>query len=502
MKKLDKELDRPGWKLAHIILLVLGTAFLASGAFTPVLWFDESYTVGLMNHDFWDMCVIASYDVHPHLYYILLKLVTMVTGNSIVVMRLFSVLGGALIGLLGYTHIRRDFGARVGFWFSFFTFAMPVMFKYALQIRMYTWAALFITLTAIYAWRAAYQPECWKKNWILFAVFSLASAYTHYFGLFSVIVINLFLLAYTLKNRQHILRWLLFGLIQIVAYLPGAWVLLRQMNEGGAVWIEVKYPQVLENTLDFYFIGGYTENATDMSQWDFYSSTIVSGVVWIFFLVMLILRLRKNPKDAKPAVVALLADLGIIAVTFFVSLFREIYFVRYTMVFYGLIVFFFAYLMSGVKWKVVQILVAAVFLAVTVRWAIPAYESNYDVSATAVEDKLGGVMQDGDVMLLNDRMGAFITVKFPDLDLYYYNPYDHNEDRAFQALAHEVHIVHDTQQVEEDLQDYTGNIWVFNQDSVFCDLVEQLPDTRQVETINIATKYYFYSYDLVLYQKG
>ena len=204
MKKLDKELDRPGWKLAHIILLVLGTAFLASGAFTPVLWFDESYTVGLMNHDFWDMCVIASYDVHPHLYYILLKLVTMVTGNSIVVMRLFSVLGGALIGLLGYTHIRRDFGARVGFWFSFFTFAMPVMFKYALQIRMYTWAALFITLTAIYAWRAAYQPERWKKNWILFAVFSLASAYTHYFGLFSVIVINLFLLAYTLKNRQHI----------------------------------------------------------------------------------------------------------------------------------------------------------------------------------------------------------------------------------------------------------------------------------------------------------
>ena len=182
-----------------------------------------------------------------------------------------------------------------------------------------------------------------------------------------------------------------------MAYLPGAWVLLRQMNEGGAVWIEVKYPQVLENTLDFYFIGGYTENATDMSQWDFYSSTIVAGVVWIFFLVMLILRLRKNPKDAKPAVVALLADLGIIAVTLFVSLFREIYFVRYTMVFYGLIVFFFAYLMSGVKWKVVQVLVAAIFIAVTVRWAIPAYESNYDVSATAVEDKLGGVMQDGDV---------------------------------------------------------------------------------------------------------
>ena len=501
MKYRRQEQNNPRLTLAHIVLLVLGAAFLVSGAFFPAIWFDESYTVGLMNQNLWDMCVIASYDVHPHLYYILLKLVTMVFGNSIIVMRLFSVAGGILLALLGFTHIRRDFGAKTGFWFSFFTFAMPVMFKYALQIRMYTWAALFITLTAIYAWRAAYQPERWKKNWILFAVFSLASAYTHYFGLFSVIVINLFLLAYTLKNRQHILRWLLFGLIQIVAYLPGAWVLLRQMNEGGAVWIEVKYPQVLENTLDFYMIGGYTESATDMSPWNIYC-TILAGAVWAFFLVMLILRLRKNPKDAKPALVAWLVDLAIIAVTLFVSLFREIYFVRYTMVFYGLIVFFFAYLMSGVKWKTVQIVVAAVFLAVTVGWAVPAYESNYDVSATAVEDKLGGVIQDGDVMLLNDRMGAFITVKFPNLDLYYYNPYDDNEDRAFQALAYQVHIVHDTQQVEEDLQDYTGNIWVFNQDSVFCDLVEQLPDTRQVETINIATKYYFYSYDLVLYQKG
>ena len=502
MKHANPDLDSRKWRIAHLVLLVLGAAYLVSGAFTPALWFDESYTVGLMNHDFWEMCVIASYDVHPHLYYILLKLVTMVTGNSVIVMRLFSVLAGVLLGVLGYTHIRRDFGAGTGFWFSFFTFAMPVMFKYALQIRMYSWAALFVTLAAIYAWRAAYQQDRWKKNWILFAVFSLAAAYTHYFGLFSVFVLNLFLLAYVLKNRAHVLRWLLFGAIQIAAYLPGAWVLLRQINEGGAVWIEVKYPEVLENTLDFYFISGYSENATDLAQSDFYLWTGIAGAIWLFFLVLLGLRLWKKPKEAKPAVAALLAFLGIIGLTLFVSLFRDIYFVRYAMVFYGLAVFFFAYLMGGVRWKLVWILVAAAFVAISAHWAIPTYQANYDASATAVEDKLGGVIQDGDVMLLNDRMGAFISVKFPELDLYYYNPNDDNEDNAFQALGHDVHMVHTTQEVEEDLKDYTGNIWVFHQDSVFCDLVEQMPGTRRVETINIATEYYHYSYDLVLYEKG
>ena len=502
MKRDDQGLNNRKLQIAHIVLLVLGTAFFASGAFFPALWFDESYTVGLMNQNFVDMCVIASYDVHPHLYYILLKLVTMVFGNSIIVMRLFSVAAAALLAWLGYTHIRRDFGAKVGIWFSFFTFALPVMLKYALQIRMYSLAALFVTLTAIYAYRAAYRKERWKKNWILFAVFSLAAAYTHYFGLFTVIVINLFLLAYVLKNRSHFLRWLLFGAIQIAAYLPGAWVLLRQMKEGGAIWIQVEYPEVLENTLDFYFISGYSENATDMAKSDFRIWTAVAAVVWVFFLVLLGLRLWKKRTEAKPAVLALLAWIGTIGLTLFVSLFRAIYFVRYDVVFCGLAIFFFAYLMGGVKWKVVQALVAALFLAIAIHWAIPTYQANYDPSATAVEDKLEGVMQPGDMMLLDDRMGAFITVKFPDLDLYYYNPNDHNEDHAFQALAHGVHMVHTTQEVEEDLQDYTGKIWVFNQDSVFCDLVEQMPDTQRLETINIATEYYHYSYDLVLYEKG
>ena len=501
MKYLRQEQNNPRLTLAHIVLLVLGAAFLVSGAFFPAIWFDESYTVGLMNQNLWDMCVIASYDVHPHLYYILLKLVTMVFGNSIIVMRLFSVAGGILLALLGFTHIRRDFGAKTGFWFSFFTFAMPVMFKYALQIRMYTWAPVFITLTAVYAYRVAYQTGPWKKNWILFALFSVASAYTHHFAVFAVAVINLLLLAYLVKNRCHILRWLLFGAIQIAAYLPGAWVLLRQINEGGADWIKVSYPAVLYNTLDFYFLGGSVENATEIggNSWIFF--TVLAGVIWAFFLVLLILRLKKDPKGAKPAVLALLTALLIIGITLVVSEFRAIYYVRYNMVFYGLIVFFFAYLLAGLEKMLPKLMAAAVFLAVTVSWAIPAYQTNYDSSSWVVEEKLGGAIQDGDVMLLDDSVGAYIAVKFPEVELYYYNQWGWNIDNAFMALGHHVHMTHSTQEITEALESYSGDIWVFMEDSQLNQTVQDLPGVTQEETVSLEMRYYGYDFSVVHYVK-
>ena len=504
MKCCRKEQSDARLTIAHIVLLVLGTAFLVFGAFYPAIWFDESYTVGLMNHDLITLCSIASYDVHPHLYYILLKLVTMVFGNNIVVMRLFSVAGGVALAVLGFSHIRRDFDAKVGFWFSFFCFAMPVMFKYAWQIRMYTWAPFFVTLAAIYAYRIAYGgDERWKKNWILFAIFSVAGAYTHHFAVFAAAVLNLFLLIYVMKNRTSILRWLLFGGIQILAYLPGAWVLLRQINEGGADWIRIYYPSVLINTLDFFFLGAETEktNATELPGNTWLYLAILAGIIWIFFLMLLILRMRKNTKEGKPAVLALAVCFAIIAVTLAVSEFRPIYYVRYNMVFYGLIVFFFAYLLGGVQRILPKILTAVVFLAVTVYWAVPAYRINYDSSSWVVEEQLGDAMDDGDVLLMDNSVGAFISVKFPELELYYYNEWDWNIDNAFLALGRHVHMTHSTEEIASALEDYTGDIWVFQEENQLNETVKELEGVTQLEVIPIEMEYYDYSYTMVHYVK-
>ena len=58
--------------------------------------------------------------------------------------RIFSVISIALLGILGYTHIRKDFGEKAGAIFSLLTYTLPANIVYASEIRMYGWAMLFV----------------------------------------------------------------------------------------------------------------------------------------------------------------------------------------------------------------------------------------------------------------------------------------------------------------------------------------------------------------------
>lgn len=204
------------------------------------------YTVGLMEHNLVDIIKWSAGDVHPPLYYILLKLFTLIFGKSYYAMRIFSSLGAILFASLGLTHLKRDFGNKLGFWFSFCVLFSASTLVYALQIRMYTWEAYFVTLTAIYANRIFYNTAS-KRSRVLFIVFSVLSAYTHYFSLFAVAAINLALLfGYIKANEKYsILNWMINGAIQIMTYIPGAIIFLYQIKLCGADWITVDFPDLI-----------------------------------------------------------------------------------------------------------------------------------------------------------------------------------------------------------------------------------------------------------------
>ena len=178
-------------KYLHIILIILGTIFISLPIFHINMWFDEAYSVGMANNTFADIWVISSNDVHPILYYWILHIVYLIFGSNIYLYRLITMLPLAILGIIGYTHIKKDFGEKTGFLFSFFVFFLPVTCVYSADIRMYTWAMLLVTLMSIYAYRIYKEPTA--KNWILFSIFSVLSAYTHYYALLAATIINLIL---------------------------------------------------------------------------------------------------------------------------------------------------------------------------------------------------------------------------------------------------------------------------------------------------------------------
>ena len=187
-------------KYLHIAIIILGSIFILFSSFHESLWFDESYSVGIASHSFSEIWSIGSHDVHPILYYFMLRIVGFFTGNSILAYRLFSAVPLIILGILGYTHLRKDFGEKTGFIFSFLILFMPVTLVYAGEIRMYTWAMLFVFGAALYGYRI-YKSGISNKNWIIFSIFSLASAYTHYYSLVAVAIINIALFIYFLVNN-------------------------------------------------------------------------------------------------------------------------------------------------------------------------------------------------------------------------------------------------------------------------------------------------------------
>lgn len=288
-------------RTAHLLLLCIGGVFLLSCTLHQNLWFDETYSVALARTDFSGLIQYASADVHPLFYYILLKLWSVIAGTSILSLRLFSFVGAQALAILGLTHIRRDFGARTGFWYSFIIYTLAAVVRYAGEIRMYTWLPFFATLTAIYAYRL-YQTQK-PKDYILFVLMSLCTAYTHYFGLVFVCLVNALLFFSILLGRKKKRFYLLAALLQLICYIPGFLILQQQLQSvKTGYWIEIQYPQVLFDTLAFFFFGDTPDQNTifPVSQNQRMFCTVFGGLIFLAVLAGLIglfIRRRNNKRS-------------------------------------------------------------------------------------------------------------------------------------------------------------------------------------------------------------
>lgn len=273
------QLDRAGSKVArfmakpqaHIALLVVGTLFFLNTAFHGNIWFDESYSVGIANKSFGDIWSIGANDVHPVLFYLCLHILNCVFGDSILAYRLFAVAGSVALAILGFTHIRRDWGAKAGVLFSFLVFTVPYIALMAVEIRMYTWASFTVTLCFIYGMRIARSVYTRSKVagradesnaeviyvssvpfhfWIVFILSSLASAYLHYFAAISAFLINVVLLGYLITHRHYAKRELVIlivgAVLQLVAYAPWLIAVASQLSVvSDTYWAQFHFPLTL-----------------------------------------------------------------------------------------------------------------------------------------------------------------------------------------------------------------------------------------------------------------
>lgn len=417
LKKIDKKN-----KYIHIGIIVLGIVFISLSAFHENIWFDESYSVSIARHSFSEIWNITGHDVHPPLYYWILHIIWMIFGDQNIAFRLFSVLAIAILGVLGYTHIRKDFGEKVGMLFSFLVYFLPVICIYSQEIRMYSLAYLLVTIMAIYAYRfykSVKDKNVMKnqnKNLIIFAIFSILSCYTHYYALATAGLINLILFIFLIKNvlkarkqkdldiknkkeiSKPLKKFIIAAIIQVILYIPWLLFLIEQMTRvGGGFWIQLNLNTLIEvPSFQFRVQTDSTINATAII------SLIVSILLYIY-IGYRIYKAKKNKEKILPAVISIIIYITVIAAVLIISLIGSPILVgRYLLTLTGLYIFVFAFFMAKEERKWVTKMICVIILILSFIGNYNTIKNNYDTTNQEVMSFMEENIQKGDIIIYNE----------------------------------------------------------------------------------------------------
>lgn len=271
---------RKWWNLAGILLWTAAVAMLVVSVFLSFsndIWYDEMFTMGLISKPYRELINIAARDVHPPLYYCIVKLAVDITtvafpgADAVIIAKLVSVLPFLFLLLLSLTGIRRNFGMLSGGLFAFLILSMPNLPDYTVEIRMYGWSMLFLTWGMVCAYellngKAKGKEQTRKQQYIKWGEITLcamAACYTHYFACVAAVMIYGYLFVTILFNQKQNReqnkkgRWYPFvisGFLCVLCYLPWAGAVFSQVSQvSESYWILPLSWRTLGGCLKFIF---------------------------------------------------------------------------------------------------------------------------------------------------------------------------------------------------------------------------------------------------------
>lgn len=234
LKKKDKKID---WLIALLIAFV--SIVYITLIFNDSVWGDEAYTMLMLKKDYVGIVKSTAADVHPPLYYFIAKLFTIIFGYSVTGVKIASVIPVILVMIFVQKKSKKIFennSRLISILFILLIGFCPRAFVMNVELRMYTWAMLFVTCSGVYVYEL-YKNTDSKKSLALFILFSLCAAYTHYYAALTECFIYLFLIiGLLLKNNKNWKKCLILITATILGYLPWIPVFIKQFTSVKNGW--------------------------------------------------------------------------------------------------------------------------------------------------------------------------------------------------------------------------------------------------------------------------
>lgn len=204
-----------------LIWIILTYSRINNNAF----WGDEAWTINFSNYSFGEIARMTANDVHPPLYYWIVKILVMIFGATASVYRLASWIAYVALLLISLTYIRKDYGVGGSFLFITFASILGAPAVQSVEARMYECAILFV-LIAFLSFKSILDNND-IRSYILYGVFVSAAAYTHYYALVVVGLLSFGLFLFAIIHRDYLKKTIICGICVGLSYLPWALSLYR-----------------------------------------------------------------------------------------------------------------------------------------------------------------------------------------------------------------------------------------------------------------------------------
>jgi mannosyltransferase len=246
MKKNEKIL----LTLVFIFCLSLRLAFITQ----KNLWFDELYSWRIIQGSFKDILFSTASDIHPPLFYIILKIWVYAFGDSVFSMRLLTALFTSSAVFFIYPVSRRILSVSNSFLVLILYSLSPLNLFFSQEVRMSSLNVLLNTASVYYLIRLIESNLKIKRFFTngytyLFILFSALAIYTHYFSFLMLFAEALYLLFIFRKNLKYLIHYLIVYASIAIIYIVWIPIMLVQVSKGQP-WRNVQnISQVLNKVL-------------------------------------------------------------------------------------------------------------------------------------------------------------------------------------------------------------------------------------------------------------
>lgn len=195
------------------------------------LWFDEIYSWHLSQQPFLSIIFTTWSDIHPPLFYFLLKIWIWIFGQSVISLRILPVLCSSISIFFIYPVARKILSEQNSLIVLILFALSPLNLFYSQEVRMAAVNLLF-NLASVYYFINLVDSRDSTKGGRLYTIFTILALYTHYFSLF-ILLTQIIYLIYLKRSRHVNIRLFLKPyLIVFLVYLVWIPVMVIQISRG------------------------------------------------------------------------------------------------------------------------------------------------------------------------------------------------------------------------------------------------------------------------------